>query len=84
MSLRPAVFLDRDNTLIANDGDLGDPASVRLLEGVAEGVRSLRQAGYRHATISTSTTNHRGLLFYTNFGFRVVDSAYEFSKKLDG
>jgi ribosomal protein S18 acetylase RimI-like enzyme len=43
----------------------------------------MHQAGYRHASISTSTTNHRGLLFYTNFGFRVVDTAYEFVKKLD-
>jgi D-glycero-D-manno-heptose 1,7-bisphosphate phosphatase len=34
-----AVFLDRDNTLIANDGDLGDPAAVQLLHGVADGLR---------------------------------------------
>ena len=27
---RPAVFFDRDNTLIANDGYLGDPRQVEL------------------------------------------------------
>jgi GNAT superfamily N-acetyltransferase len=29
--------------------------------------------GYRHASISTEWTNHRALLFYSNFGFRRVD-----------
>ena len=32
---RPAVFFDRDNTLIVNDGYLGNPAEVRLIEGAA-------------------------------------------------
>jgi histidinol phosphatase-like enzyme len=30
--MNAAVFLDRDNTLIHNDGDLGDPAKVRLMQ----------------------------------------------------
>ncbi|HOU94522.1 MAG TPA: L-threonylcarbamoyladenylate synthase, partial [Polyangiaceae bacterium] len=33
---RPAVFLDRDGTLIADRGDLADPAGVELLPGVVE------------------------------------------------
>jgi len=41
-----AVFLDRDNTLIANDGDLGDPAKVVVREGVPGALRQLREAGY--------------------------------------
>jgi len=41
-----AVFLDRDNTIIANDGDLGDPTLVRLMPGAAWGARALREAGY--------------------------------------
>ena len=40
----------------------------------------MKQTGYRHALISTSTNNHRALLFYSNFGFSVVDTAYEFVK----
>ena len=40
------VFLDRDNTLIANDGDLGDPNAVVLLDGVPEGLVRLRDAGF--------------------------------------
>jgi D-glycero-D-manno-heptose 1,7-bisphosphate phosphatase len=41
-----AVFLDRDNTLIANDGDLGDPRKVVVREGVPAALRQLREAGY--------------------------------------
>ena len=44
--MRPAVFLDRDNTLIANDGDLGDPDKVSLLPGVRDGLQELEKAGY--------------------------------------
>ena len=44
--MRSAVFLDRDNTILANDGDLGDPESVRLLAGAADGIASLRRAGF--------------------------------------
>lgn len=42
--MRRAVFLDRDGTLIANDGDLGDPSRVRLLPGAAEACAILRGA----------------------------------------
>jgi D-glycero-D-manno-heptose 1,7-bisphosphate phosphatase len=49
--VKPAVFLDRDDTLIrcddvTPDGDLGDPALVQLLPGVAEGCRALKRAGF--------------------------------------
>ncbi|MDX2016158.1 MAG: HAD-IIIA family hydrolase [Planctomycetota bacterium] len=52
---RPAVFLDRDDTLIDNrgvtahtptPGDLFDPALVRLLPGVGEGCAKLQAAGF--------------------------------------
>jgi histidinol phosphatase-like enzyme len=44
MTGRPAVFLDRDNTIIHNDGDLGDPQGVILLEGAAEALARLHAA----------------------------------------
>jgi D,D-heptose 1,7-bisphosphate phosphatase len=56
----PAVFLDRDNTLIANDGDLGDPAKVALLPGVAEGLRRLKEAGYRLVVVTNQGGVARG------------------------
>ena len=33
---QPAIFFDRDNTLIVNDGHLGDPAKVQLIGGAAD------------------------------------------------
>lgn len=58
--MRPAIFLDRDNTLIANEGDLGDPARVQLREGVADGLRSLRQAGYSLIVVTNQGGVARG------------------------
>lgn len=56
----PVVFLDRDNTLIANDGDLGDPTRVALLEGVPEGLLRLRDAGYRLVVVTNQGGVARG------------------------
>ncbi len=55
-----AVFLDRDNTLIANEGDLGDPDEVRLLPGVSSGVNALHQAGYALIVITNQGGVARG------------------------
>ena len=55
-----AVFLDRDNTLIANDGDLGDPKLVRLVEGVGAGLGALRDAGYRLVVVTNQGGVARG------------------------
>jgi D-glycero-D-manno-heptose 1,7-bisphosphate phosphatase len=67
-----AVFLDRDNTLIANDGDLGDPAAVRLLDGVAPGLLSLREAGYRLIVVTNQGGVARGA-----FGEADVDAVHQ-------
>jgi D-glycero-D-manno-heptose 1,7-bisphosphate phosphatase len=58
--VQPAVFLDRDNTLIVNDGDLGDPDRVRLLDGVTTGLVALRDAGYRLVVVSNQGGVARG------------------------
>jgi D-glycero-D-manno-heptose 1,7-bisphosphate phosphatase len=55
-----AVFLDRDGTLIRNDGDLGDPERVELLPGVAEGVRHLLGGGYRLVVVTNQGGVARG------------------------
>jgi predicted N-acetyltransferase YhbS len=49
--------------------------------------RSLAEArplGYRHAAISTDWRNHRAFLFYSNFGYAVVDWTYGFARELEG
>ncbi len=61
----PATFLDRDDTLIhcdgvAQGGDLGDPALVKLLPGVAEGCRALKDAGFTLVVVSNQGGVARG------------------------
>src|SRR5699024_11142835 len=58
---RPAVFFDRDNTLIANDGYLGDPAGVRLIEGAPEAVARVRGLGFATVTFSNQPGVARGM-----------------------
>ncbi|MDX2116320.1 MAG: HAD-IIIA family hydrolase [Planctomycetota bacterium] len=63
--MRRAVFLDRDDTLVhcddvTPDGDLGDPALVRLLPGVSEGVAALKAAGLLLAVASNQGGVARG------------------------
>lgn len=58
----PAIFLDRDGTLIADPGYLRDPALVRLLPGVSEGLRRLASAGYALVLISNQSGVGRGLI----------------------
>jgi D-glycero-D-manno-heptose 1,7-bisphosphate phosphatase len=55
-----AVFLDRDNTLIHNDGDLGDPAQVEIIQGVPSAIASLRGLGYRIIVVTNQGGVARG------------------------
>lgn len=70
--MQPAVFLDRDNTLIENDGDLGDPTQVKLIQGVAAAVGSLRGLGYKVIVVSNQGGVARGK--YTE---KDVDAVHE-------
>jgi D-glycero-D-manno-heptose 1,7-bisphosphate phosphatase len=58
---RPAVFFDRDNTLIVSDGYLGDPDGVVLVDGAAELVARIRRLGYAAVTFSNQSGVARGL-----------------------
>lgn len=59
--MTPAVFLDRDNTLIYNEGDLGDPDLVELTRGAASAVASLRGLGYKIVVVTNQGGVARGL-----------------------
>ena len=58
---RPAVFFDRDNTLIVSDGYLGDPAKVVLVEGAADAVARARGLGFATVVFSNQSGVARGM-----------------------
>lgn len=59
---RPAVFFDRDGTLIENVPYNGDPDKVRLAPGAAEAVARLRRAGYACVVASNQSGIGRGMI----------------------
>ncbi len=61
-ALRPAVFLDRDGTLIAQVHHLTDPDDVRLIPGAGAALRSLHAAGYALVQVTNQSVVGRGLL----------------------
>lgn len=42
-----------------------------------------QQIGYRHAAISTAWDNYRAMMFYTNFGYQVVDWTHGYRCELE-
>ena len=68
---RPAVFFDRDDTLIVNAGYLGDPAGVVLMPGAAAAVAAVRRAGYAVVVVSNQSGVARGL--FAEAAVRAVD-----------
>jgi D,D-heptose 1,7-bisphosphate phosphatase len=61
-SRRPAVFLDRDGTLIEHVHYLSDPARVRLLPGAARALRRLGDAGFARVLVTNQSAIGRGML----------------------
>lgn len=59
-SKSPAVFLDRDGTLMEEVDYCRDPAKVRLLDRVVEGLRALRERGFRTVIITNQSGIGRG------------------------
>jgi D-glycero-D-manno-heptose 1,7-bisphosphate phosphatase len=58
---RPAIFFDRDNTLIACDDYLGDPAGVKLIDGAADAIARARALGFAVVVISNQSGVARGM-----------------------
>src|SRR6186713_3331685 len=50
--LSPAIFVDRDGTLMEEAHYCGDPALVKIIPGVPEALRALKEAGYRLVIIT--------------------------------
>lgn len=58
---RPAVFLDRDGTIIRDERYLGDPARVVPVPGAASAIARFRAAGYAIVVITNQSGLARGL-----------------------
>jgi len=58
--MRPAVFLDRDGTIIQEAEYLADPAGVEVLSHSTAGIRALRAAGYLIVVTSNQSGVARG------------------------
>jgi len=58
----PAVFFDRDDTLMVNIPYLGDPSKVQVLPGVPEALARLEKEGFLLFVISNQSGVGRGLI----------------------
>lgn len=58
--VRKAVFLDRDGTIIDNQGDLGDPKEVTIIHGVSDAITSLADAGWLIIVVTNQAGVARG------------------------
>jgi len=61
-SPRPAVFLDRDGTIVDDPGFLRDPGLVRLLPGAAAAIARLNAAGFAVVVVTNQSGIARGLI----------------------
>ncbi len=61
-TLRPAVFLDRDGTLIREVGYLCRPEQIEVLGGAAAAIRSLRAVGFKTVVVTNQSAVARGWL----------------------
>ena len=63
----PAVFLDRDGTLMADADYCHAPSQVEMYPGTAWALRRLRAGGYRLVIVTNQSGIGRGYFTETNF-----------------
>jgi D-glycero-D-manno-heptose 1,7-bisphosphate phosphatase len=87
MSRAPAVFFDRDGTLMEDAHYCGDPALVRVYPGVSDALRKLKAAGFRLFIVTNQSGIGRGLItgqqyhavqaeFLRQLGEDLIDASY--------
>jgi D-glycero-D-manno-heptose 1,7-bisphosphate phosphatase len=83
----PAVFFDRDGTLMEEVNYCGDPRQVRVYRGAGETLARLRGAGYRLFVITNQSGIGRGIIteaqycavqqeFMRHLGDGLIDASY--------
>ena len=74
----PAVFLDRDGTLMRDVDYCGDPNNVHILPGVPEALRKLKDRGFKLIVITNQSGIGRG--YFNEEQYREVEN--ELSRQL--
>ncbi len=59
---RPAVFFDRDGTIMDDIGYIADPGAVVLVPGAADAIARLRAAGFSVVVVTNQSGIARGLI----------------------
>lgn len=80
MGRRPAVFFDRDGTLMEEVHYCNDPALVRTLPGAVAGLGRLRAAGWMNVVVTNQSGIASGKISLPQY--RAVES--ELNRQLDG
>jgi D-glycero-D-manno-heptose 1,7-bisphosphate phosphatase len=70
----PAVFLDRDGTLMRDVDYCGDPKDVEVFPGAPEALRRLKANGYKLVVITNQSGVGRG--YFTEEDYRRVEAAF--------
>ena len=71
-ALMPAVFIDRDGTIMEDTDYCSDPKDVRIFCGVVEALRRLKARGFKIIIITNQSGVGRGL--FTLDQYRAVES----------
>jgi D-glycero-D-manno-heptose 1,7-bisphosphate phosphatase len=71
-ALSPAVFIDRDDTIMEDCGYCSDPKDVKIFPGVPEALGRLKSSGFKLIIITNQSGIGRGL--FTLEQYRAVEA----------
>jgi D-glycero-D-manno-heptose 1,7-bisphosphate phosphatase len=71
-AMSPAVFIDRDDTIMPDSGYCSDPNDVKVFPGVPEALRRLKSNGFKLIIITNQSGIGRGL--FTLDQYRAVEA----------
>jgi D-glycero-D-manno-heptose 1,7-bisphosphate phosphatase len=70
----PAIFLDRDGTLMRDVDYCGDPGQVEVFPGAAEALRQLKAHGYKLIIVTNQSGIARG--YFNESDYRAVEAEF--------
>lgn len=80
--MKPALFADRDGTIVVEKHYLADPALVELVPGAIAALRRFADAGYTLIIVTNQSGIGRGL--YTDADFQSVQKRINEMLEMDG